>query len=167
MAGHGKGLSQGRQGVHRVSAFHCSEIWVSPSKVRHGGPTNGPPGRRSDATQNLELRYELALVFINMCTRFVFLYPLRTRTGHNVSEALQSLCASFGKPLRIQTDNGSEFKNMDMATICGQLCIEHFTTSYCPQGNGAAERVIRSLKENLNASSRGDTSSWPRLLPMV
>jgi hypothetical protein len=49
-----------------------------------------------------------------------------------------------------------------------QAGIEHrCITPFYPQANGAAERVIRTVKEHLNALSKGDTSSWPHYLAEV
>ena len=50
---------------------------------------------------------------IDICTRFVWLYALKDKTGATVAAALRSLFAMFGKPLYIQSDNGSEFTNLD------------------------------------------------------
>jgi hypothetical protein len=108
------------------------------------------------------------LVVIDLCTRFAWLFALPDKSGAAVAAAIKSLIAQCGKPLVIQSDNGSEFRNLDFNAIMKQAGIEHrCITPYYPQANGAAERVIRTVKEHLNALSKGDTSSWPHYLAEV
>ncbi|OBQ33349.1 MAG: hypothetical protein AN485_18965 [Anabaena sp. MDT14b] len=108
------------------------------------------------------------LVVLDICTRFAWLYSLPDKSGVTVAAALKSLFATFGKPLYIQSDNGSEFRNLDFQQLMAAVGVDHRKVlPYYPQANGAAERVIRSIKENLNATIRGDTSAWPQHLPVV
>jgi transposase InsO family protein len=108
------------------------------------------------------------LVVLDICTRFVWLYPLKDKAGLTVAAALKSLFTTFGKPLYIQSDNGSEFVNLDFQQLMAAVGVEHRRVLPCyPQANGAAERAIRSIKESLNATIRGDTASWPQHLSSV
>jgi hypothetical protein len=108
------------------------------------------------------------LLAVDICTRFTWLYALPDKTGRSVSAALSRLFTTFGKPMIIQSDNGSEFTNLDVAAILqGAGVDQRFVSKYHPQGNGAAERTIRSIKEHLMAEIRGDTSAWPAHLSTV
>jgi transposase InsO family protein len=108
------------------------------------------------------------LVIVDLCTRFIWLYAIADKASASITACLRELCAISGEPLRIQSDNGTEFKNLNMTTLPAELGIEHwFSSPYYPQVNGAAERAVRSVKEHLNAACRGDTSSWPKHLPAV
>jgi transposase InsO family protein len=108
------------------------------------------------------------LVVIDICTRFVWLFALVDKSGGSVAAALKALFAQCGKPLIIQSDNGSEFRNLNFETVMKHAGIEHrCVTPYYPQANGAAERVIRTTKEHLNAICKGDTASWPHHLAEV
>jgi transposase InsO family protein len=117
-------------------------------------------------TSRCGMNYFLAV--IDMCTRFCWLYALPDKMGTTVSAALRSLFLSFGVPKIIQSDRGSEFMNLNVAQIMNLAGTEHRPVSaYNPQANGAAERVIRSIKQSLNAQIKGDSSSWPHFLPFI
>ena len=108
------------------------------------------------------------LVVVDICTRFTWLYALPDKSGLSVSRALSLLFTTFGKPMIIQSDNGSEFTNLDVAAILqGAGVDQRFVSKYHPQGNGSAERTIRSIKEHLMAEIKGDTSAWPAHLGTV
>jgi hypothetical protein len=112
--------------------------------------------------------FNYILVIIDICTRFAWLFALRDKTGVSVAAAFRSLFTVCGKPLIIQSDNGSEFRNIDFETLMKRAGVEHrCVTPYYPQANGAAERVIRTVKEHLNALCKGDTSAWPHYLAEV
>jgi hypothetical protein len=112
--------------------------------------------------------FNYILVIIDICTRFAWLFALPDKSGVAVSSAIKSLITQCGKPLIIQSDNGSEFRNLDFAAVMKLAGIEHrCVTPYYPQANGAAERVIRTVKEHLNALCKGDTASWPHFLAEV
>jgi len=108
------------------------------------------------------------LLAIDICTRFAWLYPLESKRGTDVARALHHLFTSFGRPLIIQSDNGTEFANLDFDELMSLAGVEKRRVSpYHPQGNGAAERLVRTIKESIFALIRGDTSSWDKRLPEV
>ena len=73
-----------------------------------------------------------------------------------------------GRPRIIQSDNGSEFANLGIASLMTAAGIDHRRVSaYYPQANGAAERAIRTVKETLRAVIHGDTGHWPDHLAEV
>jgi hypothetical protein len=129
-------------------------------------PGLGESGCIKDSEYCLPLCVDSTVV--DLCTRFIWLYAIADKASDSITACLRELCAIFGKPLRIQTDNGTEFKNLNMTTLLSKMGTEHrFSSPYYPQGNGAAERAVRSVEEHLNAACRGDTSSWPKNLPAV
>ena len=57
---------------------------------------------------------------------------------------LDELIPRHSCPVTIVTDNGTEFKNSVMETLCQNLNIKHiFTSTYHPEGNGKTERFHR------------------------
>ena len=65
----------------------------------------------------------------------------------------------FGIPQDIITDNGTPFKNQEVATLCRKFGITHnFSTRYYPQGNGQAEAtnktLLKILKKTVDAVGR-------------
>jgi transposase InsO family protein len=112
--------------------------------------------------------FNYILVVIDICTRFAWLFALRDKTGVSVAAAFRSLFTLCSNPLIIQSDNGSEFKNIDFETLMKRTGVEPRCVTPCyPQANVAAERVIRTVKEHLNALCKGDTSAWPQYLAEV
>jgi transposase InsO family protein len=108
------------------------------------------------------------LVIIDVCTRFVWLHPLPDKAGATVSAKLLDFIMTFGKPQIIQSDNGSEFSNLGISRLLATAGVDHrHVTAYYPQGNGVAERAVRTVKGSLLAHIRGDTSTWPSKIPMV
>jgi transposase InsO family protein len=112
--------------------------------------------------------YNYVLLVVDVCTRFAWLYPLKTKTGDAVTRRLRGLFYAFGKPSVVQSDNGTEFANMTLTGFLRSLGAEHRRTSpYHPQGNGVVERLVRTVKESIFAMLRGDTASWPGVVPEV
>ena len=73
-----------------------------------------------------------------------------------------------GRPRIIQSDNGSEFANLDIAKLLGVAGVDHRRVSVnYPQANGAVERAIRTVKETLRAVIHGDTVNWPEHIAEV
>ena len=113
-----------------------------------------------------ECGHNYILVIVDICTRFVWLYPLPSKTGPVVSARLRELFLLFGLPRVIQSDNGSEFVNLGLKVVLDGAGVDHRRVApYRPQGNGAAERAVRSVKEVLLPLIRGDLGSWARRLP--
>ncbi|OBQ31957.1 MAG: hypothetical protein AN485_22760, partial [Anabaena sp. MDT14b] len=52
-------------------------------------------------------------------------FALPDKSGAVVAAAIKSLITQCGKPLVIQSDNGSEFRNLDFNGIMKQAGIEH------------------------------------------
>ena len=108
------------------------------------------------------------LVIVDLCTRFTWLYPLQTKHGVAVADKLRLLFMTCGRPRIIQSDNGSEFANLDIAKLLGAAGVDHRRVSvYYPQANGAVERAIRTVKETLRAVINGDTANWPELIAEI
>ena len=52
----------------------------------------------------------------------------------------------FEIPQDIMTDNGTPFKNQEVATLCRKFGItQYFSTRYYPQGNGQAEATNKTI----------------------
>jgi transposase InsO family protein len=91
------------------------------------------------------------LTLMDRFSHFVIAVPIPDKTANTVMRALLNhWIFVFGRPQKIVTDNGSEFKNSTMRQMCTQLSIEHrFTSTYHPQCNGQLERWHRYFKQQL------------------
>lgn len=89
--------------------------------------------------------------FIDECSRYCKVYPLKSRD--EIGEAfgqykvfVENQCGKHIKSVR--TDNAAEYKGGEFARIIKSSGILHETSvAHCPQQNGIAERMNRTLME--------------------
>jgi hypothetical protein len=73
----------------------------------------------------------------------------------------------YGVPAVITTDNGTEFEGA-FQHLLARLGVDHVHTSVRhAQSNGAAERLVRTLKEMLTGKAVYSAGHWPSLLPTL
>lgn len=110
--------------------------------------------------------YRYCLTITDRFTRWLEAAPLHGITAQEVADALLRCWISrFGVPLRITTDQGSQFNSElfhHLGIACGYKRIR--TTSYHPAGNGMIERPHRQLKAALTCY---EDSTWFEALPLV
>ncbi|MEL7520689.1 MAG: RNase H-like domain-containing protein, partial [Cyanobacteria bacterium J06553_1] len=110
------------------------------------------------------LRFVLSV--IDGYSRFVRLYPLKTKGAEGVVKALEEFIRAYGKPEAILSDNGGEFVNRTFRKFREAQGITHMrSTPYHPQGNSVVERMHATLKKILATLCEGSPNRWPRLLP--
>ena len=74
-----------------------------------------------------------------------YVNSVEKHTGHQIMK-LNILAEDDVKVLR--SDNGGEYTSNNFAKFCGEKGISHeFTVPYCPQQNGVAERMNRTIME--------------------
>lgn len=92
--------------------------------------------------------YKYLLFVIDVFSRFLWIQPLKDKTGKNVVSALNRILSTGRKPKSIRSDKGSEFKNKEVKTLLSQQGI---STYYSQNETKCAvlERVIRTIKSVL------------------
>ncbi|KAL1484125.1 hypothetical protein MTO96_032758 [Rhipicephalus appendiculatus] len=71
-------------------------------------------------------------------------------TAAKTVEKLRTIFAAFGLPEEVITDNGPQFVSSEFAAFLSSNGIRHKTTPpYHPASNGAAERLVQTVKRNL------------------
>jgi hypothetical protein len=104
-----------------------------------------------DTLQLTPLGNRVILVMMDLFTKFAVAAPMpdqRART--TVTTFNQKWVLLFGAPMRILTDNGRNFVSHTFRAFCDRWLIrKDNTTPYHPHGNGALERVNRTLTVNL------------------
>ena len=95
-----------------------------------------------------------ALTIVDNCSRECLSIMVgKSLRGSDVVEALEALrCTRDLTPMRIQTDNGSEFIAAALTNLC-QACgvrLVHGSVGN-PQSQGAVERCNRSIKDKISA----------------
>ena len=109
------------------------------------------------------------LVSVDHFSRFVVLSPLPNKTAEVVAHALVSdVICPYSTPKVLLSDNGTEFKNQVLASICASFNIKHtFITALHPASNGLVERANRKILEVLRHVVGPLQSSWQDWLPLV
>ena len=107
-----------------------------------------------------------ALTAVCMLTGFAFCIPIPDKTEKSVLDAyLDRIHGVFGPPLKILTDNGTEFKNSLFHAMTEEHQIEHvFSPPYHPQSNGRIEGLHYFLKSCISKYVT-DTCEWDQVMP--
>ena len=111
--------------------------------------------------------YKYALTLICMASRWPEVYPLKKPDTDHVAQALIDFISRNGIPMKLLTDQGTQFMAEALKKACKMLCITHIVTSpYRPQGNSMLERFHGTLKPILSKAcdSRLD---WVSFLPVA
>jgi hypothetical protein len=106
-------------------------------------------------------KFRYILTMEDSFTKFVRAIPLRSISADSVAAAFyRQWISTFHAPVRLHSDNGTQFSSSFMVSVCQSLGIQQsFSTPYHPEGNGAIERFHRSLKERLRCFPNPD--AWP------
>ena len=82
--------------------------------------------------------YGYFAVFIDIFSRYLYMYPLKTLSGSEKSKTFERLINEKGvKPKKLRLDQGSEYKNKEFAKIVKQENIDHIFTYYETKANFA------------------------------
>jgi len=115
------------------------------------------------------------ILFIDDCTRYTYIYPLKRKTSSSVLEKFQEYKAEVEKQLdrnikRLRTDGGGEYENW-MGNYLKETGIIHETTApYSPDQNGVAERANRTILERVKSvisEGKLDKQLWMELAQTV
>ena len=108
------------------------------------------------------------LVMIDVCSKFVWLRPLRSTTNAEVAQNLWAVFSDFGFPKIIQSDNGPEFIGKTITELCRLSCIKkRLITPYNPRADGGVERSIRDIATMINKLIDGVRADWYYMVPQV
>ena len=93
--------------------------------------------------------------------------PIPDKQATTVATALaNNVFCRLGCPLEILSDQGPEFDNQLLKSICTRLNISKIrTSSYKPSTNGVAERFHRTLNAMMGKIIEDDQSHWTDHLP--
>jgi hypothetical protein len=106
------------------------------------------------------------LVLTEYVSKYVVVYPIRSKTAVEVFRCFLHYCCIFGPPKCILTDMGKEFVNEVMEQFTSAVGIVHrHTSSYNPRTNGLTERFNSTFAEALRSMSERHQSQWHLFVP--
>ena len=144
----------GRRGFHPMKSVHAALPWD------HIGIDLKSFNVQSTKGNNF------VLVVVDICTRFVFLRPLKDKTMESITDALFTLFCDVGFPKIIQSDNGAEFVNALLKKLTEAGRIDHrLITPYYPQGNGVTERYVGTISDIIYKQLKGKANDWEAHIP--
>ncbi|CAM1322183.1 Uncharacterised protein r2_g3063 [Pycnogonum litorale] len=87
------------------------------------------------------------LLIVDYLSRWIEVAQLRSTTSIAVIEHCKSIFARYGVPETVMSDNGPQFSSYEFRKFSQSYSFTHTTSSpYHPQGNGEAERAVRTVK---------------------
>ena len=92
--------------------------------------------------------YRYLLVCIDVFSKYLWVIPLKTKTGSALVTAFKKILESGRKPQKIQTDQGTEFFNKHFKDLMKEEEIQLYNT-YNETKASIVERVIRTLKTRM------------------
>ena len=105
--------------------------------------------------------YTTLLVMVDVYTGFVVLRPMKSTSATEVAYHLWQLCATFGLPKILQSDNGPEFTNAVLRALVKHLGIDHrHISAYNPRADGKVERSIGTVVMVIKKLLHGTNKHW-------
>ena len=114
------------------------------------------------------------VVMVDSFSRWVTCVPVPDKSALSAARALVQTVGTFGVPLTIRSDGGSEFINATVEAFEALVGAKHHKlTPYLHEGNSLAEKANRAVLENLRNlifDKRYDLNGehqWSDLLPLA
>ena len=102
------------------------------------------------------------LTVIDHCSKWLIAVPIKSKSSQTIANALkrQVFPNLVRVPERILSDNGTEFRGQETEQVLQSYNIDHiYASPYCPQSNGAIERINQTILALLKALT-GEVSDW-------
>ena len=124
-----------------VRSFRCPRVLAFSLNYRWDGDTANML-KYKDYNDG----YSYFAVFIDIFSRFLYTYPLKSLSGSEMTKIFDRLINEKGvKPKKLRRDQGSEYKNKEFEKLLEQENIVHIFTYYETKAN-YAECVIKTIK---------------------
>lgn len=94
-------------------------------------------------------RYSYLLCVIDVFSKYAWVVPLKNKTGTTLVQAFENIFKQGRKPLKLQTDKGTEFLNRTFQKFLQENNVRFFTTQNEDIKASIVERFNRTLKEKL------------------
>ena len=108
------------------------------------------------------------LTIIDAFTGYLRLYPISQPEGRTSGSSLLQYVCVHSMPLKIITDNGSEFANELMTDLTNYMGIKQTLISpHHSQSNGKVEEIHRVIKTMIRAFIVDFKQDWDLLIPLL
>ena len=108
------------------------------------------------------------LTIIESFSGYIRLYPIPDQTAQTIAEKLTSYIAIHSMPLKIITDNGTEFRNQLMTEMSHLLGFRHDRiTPYNSKSNSKVENAHKTVQTMVRAYIKKYEKTWDKLLPLL
>ena len=113
--------------------------------------------------------HQYILGIVDVFSRMPMLVPLRNTDSRSIiNEIFRKWISTFGFPKYIITDNAPNLTSREWKSFCNKYDISKATCSpYYPQGNGIVERLFRTVKDRLFATTREKKLDWIDAIPHI
>ncbi|XP_045763671.1 uncharacterized protein K02A2.6-like [Maniola jurtina] len=90
------------------------------------------------------------IVVVDAYSKWLEVEQIRSTAAYDTIKFFRSLFSRFGLIDQLVTDNGPPFQSAEFKEFCSKNIIRHVTSSpYRPQGNGAAENAVKTVKKTI------------------
>ena len=112
--------------------------------------------------------YRGILVITEYLSKYPYAVPIRTKSAAEVARCLWMYISLFGPPQEMLSDQGTEFLNEVVESLCRGFGVERRVTSaYNPRTNGLTERFNATLVNCLRKQAEEEPVKWDKWLPLV
>ena len=161
-----------------LTKIFIDEIYSSPPKKNY--PTNKIVYNQIDEIWSIDLAdfsdyktsnnkgFSYIFIIIDNFSKYLWAIPLKNKNSQTITnEFSNTLTKSKRRPLKLESDRGSEWYNSIFQNFLKSKSIHHYSR-YTDKGPSIAERVIRTvrklLKKPVFEKGKGD---WLSELPSV
>ena len=128
------------------------EIKDFPQKSTHSWPKEQEPWSRVHMDHAYVKGVGLILILVDSFSGWPEIVQVRDRKSAIVIQILRTVFSRNGVPRTMVSDNSSEFCDESLCSWLRKIgCKPYKTPPYHPQSNGAAERMVRTVKLGLKA----------------
>lgn len=111
--------------------------------------------------------FKHVLTVIDVFSRFLWVFPLKNKSGPETARAFESLFSKGNVPLKLNTDKGGEFQNAHVQRVLKKYKVRFYTTDSEKKAS-VVERVNRTLKERLwRYFTRTGSRRYIHVLPRI
>ena len=109
------------------------------------------------------------LVIADYFSKWTEAFPMKNKCADTVADILvENIILRFGMSLVIHSDQGREFENGLMKSLCALLgCTKTRTAPYHPESDGMIERFNRTCLMMLSMFVNDRRDNWHELLPFI